>query len=508
MAMPLLAEAGALIFETIGSAVAEATSSEVAGAYVANSAKGSALGALTKTVGQGVEKTIDTVFGQGTSNEIKTQVPGFAGNINDYSASGMGFGNFDEQSVLKNLARKRHEDFQRSIASVPKDEEPLPVPGRDGFVPDIEASKMKPSGLQFHNFAKTISNDAVDDTGRDLSFQKNINLILNASFYDPTEQASVLTDVNKAYNPTEKPPKIDSKLLHTDPVTKKVTNPKKIGLDVGKLIGLHAINVSKNTDAPMNPDDALKEISVFHPELNHLIVPLLDYQSGIKLPTTQKFKDIYKVYTGRSLSIDKMNVTFDPVDGLQIFSAYDEVGTLYTFKENPNGFKIPTINGVWTGPSSANNALPTNILDLMAFFHDCDYHPDRDGWFSLEGDLKFISRLAQNLDRMSDAERVLAKFSINYFSTIGNTLANLKNSLSPRVANEVIRDSSRDDIFPVLVPEAKSVPNYNEMRYAFYNGVIEGLQTVAIEQSPLSSHPVASNIVFMNQLENLQIEIL
>jgi len=295
-----------------------------------------------------------------------------------------------------------------------------------------------------------------------------------------------------------------------DPKTQRISNAKKVGLDLGKLLGLTALNMTGNGQVVKTSNqDALKSISTFYPELNYLIPKLLDYQSGIVLPTTDQFKQIYSVYTGRNISPDSVRQVIG-ADGLKTFIGTDETGQTYTYKENPNAFTVTPIWGTWTGPNSPNNSLPFTLLDTFAYFHDCDYKDN--GWFDLQGDLKFISRLAQNLDRMGDDERVVAKFSINYFSTVGNSLATYKNSLDSKVANEVVTDPTQDDIFPYLMPEFTALDDYKEHRYRFYNGMIEGLKTVEMAQSPLSTGLSTTSTSFQSfqiqqSIENLMVEI-
>ena len=95
----------------------------------------------------------------------------------------------------------------------------------------------------------------------------------------------------------------------------------------------------------------------------------------------------------------------------------------------------PTLYGTWTGPNSPNNMLPVSInsvtqssgiLDLYSLAHDISY---QDGWFHKRGDLAYISRVKQNIGRMSYKEKAIGIFAIKWFTQVSYLLGNIKGSL-------------------------------------------------------------------------------
>ena len=152
---------------------------------------------------------------------------------------------------------------------------------------------------------------------------------------------------------------------------------------------------------------------------------------------------------------------------------------------------VPPIYGTWCGPNSPNDKIPTpEFLDSYAMLHDCDYH--NLGWFSLEGDLKFCSRIKQNLHRMSGREYATALFSLKYFETIGRMLAITKTNSDyiPTAASEDVVEPN--DLFSELL--ASSDPND---RIKFFKGLKDGfIQTEDIIQTS----QVASNANVLGSL--------
>jgi hypothetical protein len=108
----------------------------------------------------------------------------------------------------------------------------------------------------------------------------------------------------------------------------------------------------------------------------------------------------------------------------------------------------PPLHGTWMGPNSPNNALPLDLLDTFSMAHDIEY--GKKGWFSLEADLKYISRLKNNLHRFDVRSKILAEFAIKWFTTVGYAAAKIKANLPDNV-NKVPTNQSGSDFYTLNV---------------------------------------------------------
>ncbi len=485
LAAAAVAEVGA----ASGAVAAEVTGSELAGAAASNAAKGAIGGAAAEGAKSLVSNSTDAVFGPGASEKVSqtaTQAQGTFGELMNYGSFN---NNYDNLSMVGSNAKQTHWPRPTSRRPVMK-EEP------DFTIPTIN------SGNAFHDKPRIVQFDSSVATDDYSSNQQAYNLVklFNQEVIksDPAKQSIVTAD---SPGPTFlKVPALAKDMVFMD--NANYVDPRKIGMDLGTLLGKHAIEMASNDNK--DPVGALKTVSASNPALDYLVPKVNEYTKGVTLPTDKRFQYFFSMYNGRNITPANVTVSLDP-SGLKMFKGLDERGQAFMYKENPKSFKVPTLNGVWTGPNSPNNNLPTNLLDTFSYFHDVGYHEN--GWFDLDSDLIYVSRLYQNLDRFTDSERLFAKFAINYFSTVGNSLALYKNSLGPKVANQVVKDKSLDDIMPKLVPGSVNQANYNELRYAFYNGIVESLRHVEINESPLTVQGSSAPMGLKYAINNLSVEM-
>ena len=134
------------------------------------------------------------------------------------------------------------------------------------------------------------------------------------------------------------------------------------------------------------------------------------------LAIAERFQEIKKTCHGRNLGPE--NVFRDSAGFLSIV---DETGVTHRYT-GATGTALTTLPGhVWCGPFSKNHDVPSSVLDTFCFLHDISYDSSRGGFFSLEGDLQFLSRVTQNLDRMSLRDRFYARsIVIPYFPRLAS----------------------------------------------------------------------------------------
>lgn len=250
-----------------------------------------------------------------------------------------------------------------------------------------------------------------------------------------------------------------------------VIDPKRKGQDLGKFIALGAID---HASSNRTPEQSTIYVAGNHPDINYVIPVLLEQNVANTLPTSQRYKDIVRVYNGRSIKLENVNEESLP-GGDRAFWLFDETQMVRYWKISHNKhFVVAPIHGTWTGINSPNNSKPIDLMDTFAMLHDIDYKER--GSFDSDADLKLISRCSQNMDRMSPRQRLVAAVAIKYFSTIGSVIASIFGpGLDASVTKEIHDSKSRNDIFPKLVPEAVGQANYNELRYHFYQGLEEGI---------------------------------
>jgi hypothetical protein len=260
---------------------------------------------------------------------------------------------------------------------------------------------------------------------------KQVGNALNSGNYDQlfgTNKVRSNSNVNNKIGPVQ--PKQPKPLISQAPVqTQK--DPVQAGKDLGQLVVLHLNEIQRNTKFGLdgsltlgNPTDALNAVIATNPALAYLAQVINTPTQSQNVYSSPGYKQIASVYNGKSITDKSVSERTLPT-GLKQFAAYDEVGALQVYNEDPNGIKIPTLHGYWVGPKSRNDHLPIDLFDTYAYYHDVDYH--NGGWFDLQGDYKFISRLSQNIERFPISILAKVKMTIIYFSTIGNSLARFKN---------------------------------------------------------------------------------
>lgn len=140
------------------------------------------------------------------------------------------------------------------------------------------------------------------------------------------------------------------------------------------------------------------------------------------------YSQIANVYHGKNITLtDNLRQSIETSTGLKIYLISDEVGNYFTHRESTSRFYLPNFDE-YGGPFSRNKDAPTTLSGLFYMLHDIDY--TNRGYFDLESDLKLISRLDNNINRFeSNSEVAFANLAIQYFSTIGFTLASFKGRL-------------------------------------------------------------------------------
>lgn len=235
-------------------------------------------------------------------------------------------------------------------------------------------------------------------------------------------------------------------------------------------IAQYVIDFSKQFATTLDEKTAIENVLSLNPSLTGLAQKVSTYMTNKALPNTEEFKQIFEVYNGQGITIEGFKKSFNAETGLIEISSRDETGTLITLPQT-TGMILPAYPGsVFIGPNSRNNELPTGgLMDMFAFFHDSDY---RNGFFDRAGDLKFISRLAQNRDKFTQP-KAFVNATIIYFSTVSLTLGALKNngnSFNASTLNkEQVQDLTiieNDDIFKeVGSPAALELPPVTEVEY-------------------------------------------
>lgn len=168
---------------------------------------------------------------------------------------------------------------------------------------------------------------------------------------------------------------------------------------------------------------ALESIINSDPQMKEMVLPLVYHLSNYVVPTNEDYRRIASVYNGDF----EPNSAFETPNAFQII---DETGTINTWQKEWSGqyVQVPPLYGIWTGISSPNDSLPQPVingqrsyLDSVSMMHDIDYHHTNHSSFSYFSDMKMISRLSQNKDRLTQPNELFyASVAINYFATLGS----------------------------------------------------------------------------------------
>lgn len=197
-----------------------------------------------------------------------------------------------------------------------------------------------------------------------------------------------------------------------------------------------------------------------------------------------EYAEIERVYNGLNMTLQgNLRQSIDQ-NKLKIYLITDEVGELFTHRENTSRFYLPSFDE-YGGPYSRNKDAPDTISGLFYMMHDIDY--TNRGYFDVQSDLKLISRLNNNIERFeSNSEIAFANLAIQYFSTIGFTLGSFKGRIFGTYKErepdlDILRHFQESNLIPkdLEVDLLEDVFNdkldesvYNEMQHtAIYNPV-------------------------------------
>ncbi len=252
------------------------------------------------------------------------------------------------------------------------------------------------------------------------------------------------------------------------------------------------------------------------------------YNDKIIGAESEPFKELSKVFNGKGLGPD--NTLFIQNEREYKFYWYDETGVLQTLIQNKSDSTIPAIYGVFGGPKSPNNMLPGinegskfqggkvypanyfprgfDFPDYCFMSHDSDYG-GTEGYFSAKADAKLVSRLINNKDSWPSDKVTLLNSIVFYFSTLAKSLSYLKGSLPDNVVTEVVDSPARDDIFPIMKPDALllSPIEYNQERFEFYKDFEQQLEIVSYSDS-LIAQSGFQNYALKKDFDSIMVEII
>ncbi|KAH9244347.1 hypothetical protein BASA81_018243 [Batrachochytrium salamandrivorans] len=237
--------------------------------------------------------------------------------------------------------------------------------------------------------------------------------------------------------------------------------------DLARLI----IDSSRELVKTLNPIKANLTVLETNPQSFSLMSKVTGYLASKSLPNTEEYKKIAAVYNGRSIDFSSFSIARNAQTSLIEVTGIDETGAALTLPQT-TGTILPAVPGtVFMGPLSANDRLPTEgrVEDYFSFFHDYSW---KDQNFNRLGDLQFISRLSQNLDRVRPENRALVQSTIIYFTNVSLTLGLLKGQKSTSREETGDGESSGEDIFDVLgmVDKSEVSPGtYEELKDEFYS---------------------------------------
>ena len=230
--------------------------------------------------------------------------------------------------------------------------------------------------------------------------------------------------------------------------------------DLARLV----INISKKLALTGDPVAATNAVIQENPTSLTLVQKVNQYVAKKSLPSSEEYKKIARVFNGRNINYESFSIRRNPATGLIEVTGVNEIGQALTLPEN-TGFVLPSVPGtVFMGPCSRNNNLPARdrIEDWFSFFHDYSW---RNGNFNRQGDLQFISRLSQNLDRVKPENLPLINSTIIYFSNVSLNLG-------------LLVDQPREDIFEAIGNTQQTEyqdPQYMVQRSEFYSAMNDEL---------------------------------
>jgi len=464
MAFYILGELGVLA----GEAILEITGSQTAATVTG----GAVTGGIVDSLKNAGEALIEYVLGKETVNNVENQFSqakdafGQVVNSNSFGQGPWASGDNNDYGLKKASQQTYHHDN-------------IPTTSTEAVGPRSECSCQGPS-----------ASGESKQPDFDIKVSSGTTLIDDDDIVDTSQSIQQISNSNLSQTVASKP----------------TINAKQLGQDLGLLISYTngMMSNDKHNGLKIDPYKTYKSAIDLYPNLNYLIPKIIDYTSLVITPNTEEYNKIKQVYNGRN--IDYRNAYFGTdQSGNRTVNLKNELGTLETWIVKNDGVKLPTIHGNYVGPYSHNSGLPIDLLDSFAFFHDIGYQ--RNGFFSLEDDYKFIARIEQNMDRMGIGERMVAKFSIDYFSSIGHTFATYKASLPDKVVNEVITEPQKnDDILPMFMDTNDA--DYPQKRLEFYKSLSESVHSNSVSSTMGTYNPQFIGVQkTIAELDSMMIEL-
>lgn len=255
-------------------------------------------------------------------------------------------------------------------------------------------------------------------------------------------------------------PSLNTPIVQTQTQTQKQADPYDFFQTSPRDLARYVIDLSRRLATTKNLKEATMDTLALEPEAYTLSQKVTNFLADKSLPNTEEFKKIKQVFNGRNINYNNFSIARNSQTKLIEVTGINEIGQSFVLPET-TGFYLPSIPGtVFMGPMSRNNKLPTKdrVEDYFSFFHDVSWvnGPNR------IGDLQFIARLSENMNRVLPQNRKLVSATIIYF-------ANISLHLSMFVAQP------EEDIFKVLGGVVPNDPNYEVMREEFYQVMTQEL---------------------------------
>ena len=422
------------VAELFTSAAVEFTGSEVVGAFVGNAVTGTIAGEIAAPI----DRTIDNIA---TNTGLKDKIGNYFDTYKAISGDKAALNRLTQQRIRERQVR----NYYNSIAT------PKPIDWNPVYVPD--------------------RNVVTTGVGQGI-VQYNVSQPSGPEVASSPDQKQMLSMGSS-----------------NDPFDLYENNPR----DIARLI----INVSKKIAGHKTPRQALLEQLELEPEALQLAQKLsqfasskLDRTVGNAVPKTEEYMRVSKVYNGKNITAASFK-KYRNSQGRIVITGIDELGTEYRLEET-RGLVLPSYPGsTFIGPNSRNNDLPNPEMpvDFFAFFHDYSYSlamPNK------RGDLQFISRISQNMDRIRPEDRDFAKATIIYFANISLNLSLL------------VDQPPGEDIFSTVGGVDPMDPDYQVLRSAFYQSMESELVSYSKTDSFFSDQ-AAKKVA--DSIENLSIQL-
>lgn len=301
-----------------------------------------------------------------------------------------------------------------------------------------------------------------------------------------------------------------------DPIRNITTNPARNDAirpvvntkEIADFAVNFASNVAKQglSDSKIDFVQAMTDTINSNPTTNIKLAPIISTLFDGNLPKNELFNSISAVYNGAGMSIENnMFQFYDSQKKLIYFKLIDELKKEVILYQT-TGIIVPAVHGIFYGPRSANNALPVDLVDFFAAFHDSDYSNGP----NLTGDYKFISRLANQYPRMNDDEKKWARIGILYFGTLGTMISTLVGNNSTDV-HEVVNDTPvTNDIFTSM--NEGQQPNEPILHYTnrtkFYQELYKDIENASVSSSIIAQNGNFQKELLFNEFESILVEII